>query len=67
MDFESETYGTLEFMAPEVLASQIYGEEGDIWAIGVVAYTLLSGMLPFFADDRIELWDKIVECKLKYN
>lgn len=34
-------------MAPEVLLGARHGPPVDLWSIGVVAYTLLSGCMPF--------------------
>lgn len=39
--------GTIDFMAPEVLLNQNYDLTCDIWSIGVIAFTMLSGSLPF--------------------
>lgn len=41
--------GTPWFMAPEVLSSQVV-PASDVWSAGVMAYQLLSGLLPF--DDK---------------
>lgn len=38
--------GTRAFIAPEVYAKD-YGQKCDIWSIGVIAYILLSGHMPF--------------------
>ena len=46
----SEPYGTLSYVAPEVLLDVPYTQKVDIWSIGVITYLLLSGCLPF--DDR---------------
>lgn len=53
--------GTLEFMAPEVLRGQQHGEACDLWAIGVMAYLLLSGELPFDGLDSDELEHAILK------
>ncbi|KAF2137544.1 uncharacterized protein K452DRAFT_202556, partial [Aplosporella prunicola CBS 121167] len=41
--------GSMEYAAPELLASKshIYSTAVDMWAFGVVAYTLLTGNRPF--------------------
>jgi serine/threonine protein kinase len=39
--------GTIDFMAPEVLLNQNYDLSCDIWSIGVIAFVMLSGYLPF--------------------
>lgn len=41
--------GTVHFEAPEALSGRP-GPEADIWAVGVMAYQLLSGKMPF--DDK---------------
>lgn len=49
--------GTQDFMSPEMFESSGYTEAVDIWAIGVIAYLLLSGRLPFdqeYISDKIE-------------
>ena len=39
--------GSALYMAPEIFADIPYDEKVDIWAVGVIAYILLSGMPPF--------------------
>ncbi len=41
-----QTGGTYLFMAPEQLRGRP-GEQSDLWALGVVAYRLLTGRMPF--------------------
>ena len=43
-----EVCGTLEYMAPEVLAGEPYdGLAGDMWSLGVVLYVLVTGQYPY--------------------
>jgi len=43
----SEPFGTLGYVAPEVLKKQPYTYSCDIWSLGCILYALLSGSLPF--------------------
>ena len=42
-----EIVGTLGYMAPEVLMGMDYNFSADVWSIGIIAYLLLTGYLPF--------------------
>ena len=44
--------GSHLYVAPEILKYEEYGKPVDCWSIGVVAFSLLSGKMPFFADDE---------------
>lgn len=56
--------GSPTYAAPElVLGKQYLGPEVDVWAMGVLLYTLLAGFLPF-SDDKIDcLYKKILSGK----
>ena len=43
----SEPFGTLGYVAPEVLLKQPYTFSCDVWSLGCIVYALLSGSLPF--------------------
>ena len=43
----NEPYGTLSYVAPEILLEKPYGKEVDLWSIGIITFLLLCGSLPF--------------------
>ncbi|KAK0848373.1 serine/threonine protein kinase [Friedmanniomyces endolithicus] len=46
--------GTIDYAAPEVLRGQAYrGKEQDIWAMGILLYTLVYKENPFYSIDEI--------------
>ena len=64
-------FGTLSFVAPEVLVRTPYNREVDIWSLGIILYYMLTGILPFDDDsDNEEIIAKMIvfnECKFPKN
>eukprot|EP00347_Sterkiella_histriomuscorum_P013565 403364229 len=58
--------GTPYYMAPEVIDGQ-YDESCDMWAIGVIAYSLLAAYPPFNADSHAQLFRKIKVCDYEFH
>mmetsp|Transcript_5481 Transcript_5481/g.8553 ORF Transcript_5481/g.8553 Transcript_5481/m.8553 type:complete len:288 (+) Transcript_5481:504-1367(+) len=56
-----ERVGTIAYMAPEVLddAIESYTDKCDVWSIGVIAYILLCGEMPFKEQNPKELRERI--------
>lgn len=50
-----DTVGTLPFMAPEHFRQSRPTMQSDVYAVGVMAYQLLTGILPFTAQSSEEL------------
>jgi len=52
--------GTPSYMAPEIIKGEGYsGFAADVWALGVVAFALLVGSLPFIGRTEMQLYAKI--------
>ena len=54
-----EKVGTFAYMAPEIMIKSpkeepepLYDEQVDMWSLGVMAYALLCGRLPFTFEDH---------------
>ena len=68
----SPVCGTPGYLAPEVIARQPCTTAADVWSIGVVAYILLAGYPPFFAnpdepDNDATLFKKILTGDYKFH
>lgn len=50
--------GTTEYMAPEQFRQQVE-KKSDVWSLGVLAYELLTGHMPFHADNAVAIRYKI--------
>ena len=53
-------YGSLSYVAPEVLLRTPYNKEVDIWSMGVILFYMLSGHLPFRGSKEDVVANKIV-------
>ena len=60
--------GTDAYMAPELVSRKTYmGDKVDIWAMGTVAYFLLTGKLPFKKFDIKRLTYNTLDLTLEQN
>lgn len=55
--------GTIEYSAPEIITGKPYGSSIDWWALGIIAFELLTGFRPFHGDNFLELSKNIVNGK----
>lgn len=59
--------GTPYFVAPEILVNNGYDEKADMWSVGVIAYVLLCGHLPFTGQKHLDLFKAIISGKYSFN
>ena len=57
--------GTPEYLAPEIILSKGYNKAVDWWALGVLMYEMAAGYPPFFADQPIQIYEKIVSGRVR--
>lgn len=51
----TEPFGTLGYVAPEVLKKEPYTFSCDLWGLGCITYALMCGCLPFDDDSQKEI------------
>lgn len=63
--------GTPEYLAPELILSKGYGFSVDWWSFGVLLYEMSAGYPPFFANEPMKTYEKIVagryRCPSSFN
>ena len=52
--------GTDEYLAPEIILRQGYGESVDWWALGILIYEMLTGNPPWEDENRKRLFERIL-------
>ena len=70
LDYDGErkktVCGTPNYIAPEVINATGHSYEVDIWAIGIIIYTLLVGKPPFETRDVKTTYGKIKKAEFSY-
>lgn len=51
--------GTPNYLAPEILNKKNYGRGADIWSLGCLLYSFLTGRPPFDSPDLPQTFDKV--------
>jgi len=59
--------GTAEFAAPEIVEREPVGFYTDMWAVGVLAYVLLSGLSPFAGENDVETLKNVKACDWDFD
>lgn len=59
--------GTPSYMAPEIIDNKTYSQQCDVWALGVMIYTLFCGSMPFRSKDEDTLYELIKKGELDFS
>jgi cGMP-dependent protein kinase len=52
--------GTPDYLAPEVILNEGHDWAVDYWGLGVLIYEMTAGVPPFYAEDPMEVYEKIL-------
>jgi protein kinase X len=58
--------GTPFYVAPEMIKKKEYEKEVDYWALGIITYEISNGILPFTGDNPMEVYEQILNGKIKF-
>mmetsp|Transcript_4303 Transcript_4303/g.6621 ORF Transcript_4303/g.6621 Transcript_4303/m.6621 type:complete len:349 (-) Transcript_4303:75-1121(-) len=58
--------GTLDYLSPESVEGKEHGKEVDLWALGVLAYELLTGKCPFEAKGSSQTYARITSVDIEW-
>jgi calcium-dependent protein kinase len=65
-DHLHDAVGTIYTMAPELLL-QDYDDKVDVWAVGVIAFMLMSSSMPFYGKTRTHMVKSILAGKYSFS
>lgn len=58
--------GTPEYLAPEIIQSKGHGKSVDWWALGILIFEMLVGTPPFYDEDPMNIYKKVIEGYVAY-
>ncbi|XP_065655917.1 myosin light chain kinase, smooth muscle isoform X2 [Hydra vulgaris] len=62
-----DVIGDTEFCAPEMLRFEPVLPGSDMWSVGVIMYTLLSGISPFYYEDEEQVLISVQKVKWSFD
>ena len=62
-----EPFGTLGYVAPEILSKKPYTHHCDLWSLGCIIYALMCSSLPFDHDEQKETIRMTIEDPVTFD
>ena len=62
-----EAFGTLCYVAPEILMQKSYNTSVDCWSLGILIHLMLGKHLPFDDNDDKEIGRKTIQQDVKFT
>jgi serine/threonine protein kinase len=59
--------GTLAYCSPEIVKKEPYDSKTDVWSLGIVAYSVLRGKLPFVTESKKETIENIISLEIQFS
>lgn len=66
LSLHSTLCGSPEYVAPEIISNQSYGNSVDIWSLGIILYAITYGKLPFHNDNYSVMFQLITFSEPQY-
>ncbi|PRP77392.1 hypothetical protein PROFUN_14398 [Planoprotostelium fungivorum] len=58
--------GTPDYIAPEILSGKGHSTAVDWWALGILIYEMLAGYPPFYDENPLAIYKKILNAQLSF-
>eukprot|EP01024_Parvocaulis_polyphysoides_P025803 TRINITY_DN2345_c1_g1_i1.p1 TRINITY_DN2345_c1_g1~~TRINITY_DN2345_c1_g1_i1.p1 ORF type:complete len:343 (-),score=41.49 TRINITY_DN2345_c1_g1_i1:302-1330(-) len=58
--------GTPDYLAPEIILNKGHSKAVDWWALGVLIFEMVAGYPPFYDDDPVRTYKKIITMKYEF-
>ena len=58
--------GTINYMAPDMIKSQVTTMTTDLWALGIIMFKMITGKVPFRGTTEFEVFPQVLKGTLPW-